>query len=1315
MVFCMLQTHDGFLWFATKDGLNRYDGFEFKVFANDPFDPWSISENTVTALFEDSKGRLWAGTQNKGLNLYDARTQRFRHVVSLAGQKYGLPDNAVTSIVEDPAGGIWVVSKNQLLSCLHLPDLLPDQPDLGNSVSWLENPPRLVVTDRLEQRKVSCARLLRDGRLLLGNREGLYEIDWKNNAARPVTLHSVSPDLQGVFSILEDKNGTIWLGRTNAITLIKKDGLVTLHPAGANNIHNIELALAPSGQIWAYTLELIWQYSPEMASAPPPADVKPVYSGDKFVVNSLLIDFTGIVWCGTNGYGIRKFSPRMYDFANYVRDMGIWSVFEDRQSRVWIKVFFDYFLLDRATGAVSVPSFLQKSAKLQRALYQDRQNRIWLLAKVKDHSPQNRLSSFTTDFQPLSSIEFEANFSLESRLFEDHAGYLWMGAREGELLRFDPATQQFKKYHYGHLFPSDRASVETTTVTEDDQGVFWIGTKHGLVKGTPVGDSLRFALYANDPQNRNSLAHNFVLSVFPAPGTSPWVWVGTKGGLGRLDKTTGQFRFFTHKNGLPNDVVYGIVPDGPDVLWVSTNRGLSRISGVANAGQVAIRNYGTENGLPGMEFNTGAYCRSESGELLFGGVNGLTIFRPENLTVNRFAPMIHITGLQVNNHEIQPFDTTGILPMALEATEKITLGWDQNLLSIRFAATDYTAPGQNQYRYRLIGVDRNWVESGTKNIADYSQLQPGTYQFEVMGSNSDGVWSASVAQLTIVVRPPWWQSWGAYLTYFLLIACGFWVFYQDKIRRIRLENQLLFEKKEAVRLAEIDELKNRFFGNVTHEFRTPLALIIEPLRQVLPELRDPQVFEKVKLAEKNSRRLLHLVNQLLDIAKLESGKMELNLRKDDFREAVLLIYQSFLPLAERKKVQMQFEAADDLPECWFDRGRVELVVNNLVSNALKFTDEGGVVWIRLQADRADQTVTLQVADTGIGIPAAAIPHVFDRFYQVDSSNTRRVEGTGIGLALTKDLVKLMGGKIKVESPGKDGVQTVFTVHIPMGKATETSPAMVQQQPWPDQADGVERLPARDPVPKGQQPLLLIIEDNPEMRKFVIQSLPSSYQVMEAGDGQTGVRKALEFVPDLIISDVMMPEKDGYQVCDELKNNAVTSHIPIILLTAKTAMESKLTGLRSGADDYLTKPFHTEELIGRIENLIESRRLLRDKYAGQPAGARIDTTVFPEHDQKFLQNLTRILESNLDDDNLTVEDFAKRMFISRVQLHRKLKALTAQNATDFIRDYRLERAMELLKNKKGNVTQVAGMVGFGNEKYFSTVFKEKFGVSPSQVL
>ena len=585
--------------------------------------------------------------------------------------------------------------------------------------------------------------------------------------------------------------------------------------------------------------------------------------------------------------------------------------------------------------------------------------------------------------------------------------------------------------------------------------------------------------------------------------------------------------------------------------------------------------------------------------------------------------------------------------------------------------------------------------------------------------------------------------------------------------------------EEAQRLSELDRMKTNFFSNITHEFRTPLTLMIEPLRRVLPKIKDPEVLENVQLAEKNSRQLLGLVNQLLDMAKIESGQMGLDLRRGDIGATVRGVFERFLPLAEKRGIQLVLSKLPaDLPEFDFDTGKVELILNNLISNALKFTPNGGKVRLTiddlrftigdgglaskvgenptsdpskvakdtkpnignpeirpLQGDKKSE-IAIRVSDTGIGIPPDQLDKIFDRFYQVDSSHTRAGEGTGIGLALSKELAELMGGRILVESEVGKGSQFTFVVPTVGATLAVALDAVALDAIDPDMATPIKTAqnegstPTKTTFPPtstrtvpSEAPIVLLVEDNVELRNFIKRSIGETWQVVEASDGEEGLKKALDLVPDLVVSDVMMPRKDGLTLLDELKANELTAHIPVVLLTAKSAIESKLKGLRHGADDYLTKPFSTEELLARMENLVENRRRLREIYghpginlsaaiSGASGGTSAEFLSGP--DREFLQKFMLVLEQHLADETLGVEDFAQKMFISRVQLHRKLKALTDRSATDFIRDYRLECAFTMLKNREGRVGEIALRVGFSNEKYFSTAFKEKYGVSPSQV-
>lgn len=1354
MIYDILQTKDGYLWFATKDGLNRYDGYRFKVFFNDPYDPWSLSSNDVTAIYEDRKSRLWIGTQSNGLDLYDPVTKRFYHFSYKAGQKNSLSGNSITHIIEDPNGTIWVANNSQYLDRLRLPDILPDQPDLNQAAQWIGAPIH-VPGNWSSFKKIKS---LRDGRILMECGEEIREIDWKNGVVRLFNLPPTPDGNTEAIAFIEDKNGVLWVTRTGGYILRQK-GKESAHFAFPEKIKPLVfIEEGAHGHVWICSHHTIWQSSPDsnLKETPVFKVVGKTEKDEIVIITKAFADRTGILWVGTNGYGARKLNPQKSGFDNYLPGQSIWSVYADQQEKIWIKIVDGYYPLDKTTGVIDTLAFLRQMPFYKHSMLQDKQNRYWFLVKTWERPYRYRLKGFTPDFREIADLPVAGEFVSNVRMIEDKKGRIVIGANKGLLHRYDPASGSLTTFNFAKLLPSFANEIETVALEQDQQEGIWIGTKHGLVRGSPEKDSLRFSIYQNNPTDRSSLANNVILSIFPDPKNTDRVWVGTKGGgIGKLDLKTGTFDFYTPKDGLINNVVYGILPDKNGNLWLSTNRGLARMSGpgVQGKGAVIFRSYGVQDGLPGLEFNTSAFFRTPSGALIFGGVAGLTVFYPERLTGNPIVPKVAITSLEINNIEMSDSEIQQLMSASGEGAKTLVLRHDQNILGIRFSALDYTAPTLNRYRYRLVGVDPDWVEAGIKNVAYYSQLRPGSYLFKVEGSNSDGVWGEKTAEIRVIVRPPWWRSWWMYTLYVLVLAALARWYYLTKINRVRLENEVQFKEKAALRLAEIDEVKTRFFSNVTHEFRTPLTLILEPARRILAKARDPEISENAQHIETNSLRLLNMVNQLLDLSKLESGSMGLDLRKGNLGEAALDIFRSFLPLAEKRGIELKFSLDHSLPESMiFDPNKLGLILNNLLSNALKFTPKGGKVVVSVDGGRetVDGTApspvyrppstVITVSDTGIGIPADELGKVFDRFYQVDSSHTRERAGTGIGLALSKELAELMGGDLRVESTLGKG--STFTLYLPaptLLTAPHQPPRMIGTGTLNEEdldtfsADEAVRNTNNKPLlsppiiregrGEAEHPIALIIEDNPELRTFIKQSILEAWQVVEATNGEAGIQTAIELIPDLIISDLMMPVKDGYAVCDELKNNELTAHIPIILLTAKASLDAKIKGLRKGADDYLTKPFHTEELLARMENLIGVRRKLREHFNRLGPGLALGTSIsdlsdgndfLSTPDKEFLRRFVVMLEANLHNDKLGMEDFAQKMSLSRSQLHRKLKALTDQHPTDYIRDYRLEKAMSLIKNREGTISEIAARVGFSNEKYFSTVFKEKFGVSPSRV-
>ncbi|MCC6463179.1 MAG: response regulator, partial [Saprospiraceae bacterium] len=915
-----------------------------------------------------------------------------------------------------------------------------------------------------------------------------------------------------------------------------------------------------------------------------------------------------------------------------------------------------------------------------------------------------------------------------ARLLAARDGSLWITGARCQLFRFDPVTGRFEEWNYGHLFGKQANAVLAVALAEDGNGNLWIGTQEGLVKARPRGAQLDVERMQADPHQPQGLNHNSVACLLPDPVDPGGIlWVGTKGGgINRLDVRSGQFRHFTTADGLPDKVIYGILPGNEDPasgrvsLWCSTNRGLVKLSPRPDASAgFDITTFAAAQGLQDNEFNTQAFYKARGpggrgGELLFGGVNGLNHFFPEAVQSDTTTPPVFVVGLQVNHQpvsDVGPRGEEALLPAPLEYLRELVLQHDQNNLSFEFSALDFTDPSKNRYRYRLVGLDPDWTEAGTHRFAHFTHLAPGRYTLLVQANNGEGRWQDVAQAIQLRVQPPWWRSGAAYLLYALLLLGAVWWAYRIQIRRVQLRGQLAFEHRETERVKAMEQMKTNFFSNVTHEFRTPLTLILEPVRRILAKTQDAEIRENARLVEANSQRLLGLVNQLLDMAKLENDPehaVGLDLRRADFGEMLREVFRSFLPLAEQRDIRLGLKIPEPVPPFLFDQNKTERVLHNLIANALKFTPAGGSVELLLRredaiAASAAPVVVVAVRDTGIGIPADALEKVFERFYQVDGSSTRAGEGTGIGLALSKELALQMGGGLSVSSEAGKGSE--FSLWLPVVEgAAVAAPERETERP------------VRGPVYREEgRPSVLLIEDNAELRGFIKQCLAPAWDVLEASNGAEGVQKAAELVPDLVISDVMMPLKDGFAVCDELKNGELTAHIPVILLSAKSAMDSKLKGLRSGADDYLAKPFNTDELLARMENLLLLRRRLRERYArAAPASPEPAAEFLTPPDREFLRRFTVTLEQHLPDETIGVDDFAQKMAISRVQLHRKLKALTDRNVSDFVRDYRLDRAMAMLQNREGLVYEVASKVGFGSEKYFSRAFKEKFGVPPSQV-
>jgi signal transduction histidine kinase/DNA-binding response OmpR family regulator/ligand-binding sensor domain-containing protein len=1335
MVFDLLQSRDGYLWIATKDGLNRYYGYGFEVFSPDAFDPFAIGASEIRKLFEDSRGRLWISHLD-GLDVFLPRSGRFFHLPKpqlplLTGRHKGV---SPLTFAETPDGAIWITDHERLWR-MDLPDAAVEAAEKAGSaypqydITAIEMP--LLPGDsgsRIQAKSVFFS--LRHG-LMIGASQGLYRLDPATRKPLPAALPGLSLRIAG-----EDSSGALWLkvltpeyqryalGSFSEIDdyyasfdLYTWDGRTADQVNLSIGYPNL-LRFEDGGRLWVLEGNTLrrWRVESLRRSGPPSVEwafIDPLTKAPIFNGLSLTIDRSGLVWLGTNGYGILKFNPEKPKFSSFLARRSQRAVFEDPDGKLFTFEGHDRLYLN-ARFDQSIP------------------NPWYIIAP-------SEIGYFPTVFDPAgngwgNNTTVGNLFRIDARtkalrqfprngygLIYSQKGML-LSAQEEGLMQFDTATEQ------STLFPFPRhwdigalQSFYSHQLYESADGTVWIFAFEGLIKAVAAGEDYEFVQYKNDPENPGSLSGNTILCVADDPlEPHRYLWAGAKGGgLNRLDKQTGAVKHFRAQQGLPDNVLYGILPGNDGYLWLSTNKGLSRF----HARDETVKNFTVADGLQDNEFNTGSYLKTRAGLLIFGGVNGLTVFHPDSLRFNRNAPQTRIVGFSVGN-----------APRRYLSDALINLSHRQNFLGFEFSALEFTNPAQNRYRYQLTkqgAFDRreagDWIELGRQNTVQFANLPPGRYAFRVLGSNNDGTWGEQPAVVEFVIRPPWWASWWAYLLYLVAVAAVVLLIYRYQLRR-KLEHQ------EVLRLRELDEFKNRFFTNITHEFRTPLTVILGLNQQLTIEEEQPEKKRRLGLVRRNGENLLRLINQLLDLAKIESKSLKIHYEQGDVLPYLRYIAESLHSLANAQNLMVRVESSKPEIVMDYDPDRLLQIVHNLLSNAIKFTPSGGRIVLRADLTNFQNlpNLRLTVADTGVGIPPDDLPHIFGRFYQ--AGNLKHAQtgpagaggtphwGTGIGLALTKELVQAMGGDISVISPapGTGGKGTEFTVLLPITRKA----AMREQAAWsaPPGAPRLSAASALQAAPGSSDDLaaleskrLLIIEDNPDVVEYLAACLGEHYRLDFTYNGRSGIECAQETVPDLIVSDVMMPEKDGFEVCDTLKNDERTSHIPIVLLTAKADVESRIAGLRRGADAYLAKPFDMEELAALLESLLERQKRMAIYFSGkgqEPSPAEMTEDIRVE--DAFVQKLRQIVEENYGDEDFGLPELCRKTGMSRSQLFRKMKALMDESPANFIRSYRLNKARTLLETTGITVSEAAWAVGYKNLSHFSNSFQEEFGFPPSEI-
>lgn len=1298
MIYDILQDKEGFIWIATKDGLNRYDGYQFKPYSYSPSDRYSISDDIVTCLMEDHLERLWVGTMMGGINLFDRRTERFYRLRPASPNT-----KEINKIVQQNDSVFWVAT-NEGLDRVILPT--------GNSTRPEAAPTGLYQKARFTSytvegtpSEVKKLLLLDDKNLVASCELGVYVIDPSN----PDTLRPLHPSLgiptlrkpNSFFQLSRLPGGALVIASNQDVYIHNGDTLSRIPlPAGTSEGRGT-LHVDDKGTIWLGNANTLYKVKPE---APDGKQVEPVVQFDgKWLQTTLFTDRDGLIWIGTNGYGVRIFNPRVTHFNHQLENRSTRQLYVDRQDRLWVWQDGQMQVLDPQTGSLYFSAGFPALARRSNYVLNSADGSYWFRLNIIELG--RKLIRYHPGTGEVATFPYDCDTRPYFPMAIDTSGRVWMPCHNSQLALFKPGQTSLEYVDISKVFPEGRMDLKIYALRYlPEQDAFWAGTQYGLVYMKLREDgSLESRYYRRKKGAEHNPLSDRILCLERAEDGK--LWVGTRGGgFSLFDPATSHFTNYTTKDGLPNQVVYGIQKDQAGRLWISTNRGLSCF--YPKEGR--FRNFTARDGLQADEFNSMSYTKAPDGRLLFGGVNGINSFYPDDVQERMAAPNVIITGLDVNSEPLDFKKDTAIIQNPVPKVREIKLTHNQNVLTLRFAALQYANPSKHRYRYQLVGVDDQVkIMEGTREVT-YAHLQPGQYTFKVWGSSQGGRWSEPPTTLQIGISPPWWRTVWAYIIYAMLLGGALYFAYRFQVRRATLRNQLAYEQREAERLAELDRLKSDFFSNITHEFRTPLTLIQEPARQLLNNLSQQKERSMAFLIAKNARKLLQLVNQLLDISKIEAGAMPVRHEAGNLYTLLQETGGQFQEYARQKGIELnmgcQGQATDY--DGQFDKDKLEKIVSNLLSNAVKFTPKGG--YVNLRCSRNDGDFLIDVEDNGVGIPESEQTRIFERFYQVKSPDNITT-GTGIGLALSKELAEMVGGSLHLDS--QVGRRTTFRIRIPARPLDHIAPSLAS----PPFTEGLTPTLANAttvPFSSADRELkVLIVEDQPDLRRFIRSILSGHFQVEEAEHGREGLERAVQEMPDLVVSDVMMPIMDGFELTQRLKADERTSHIPVVLLTAKSALESRLEGLSQGADAYLEKPFHSQELLLRIQQLIKLRKHLQEKYSqSREAGSKSD---MPEMEKQFLEKLETCLEEHLSDPELNAEKLARLNHLSRSQLHRKLKAITGDPTSAFIRNYRLERGRVMLLEGI-SVSEASLKVGFSTPQYFSTRFKKKFGFPPSSL-
>ncbi len=1305
-VSSVVKEKNGFVWIGTQNGLNRYDGNKIKIYNKQNS---ALSANGISDLLIDHKGKIWIATLGGGLNLYNPLNDKFVAYKNIYNDNRSIPSNELNTLFEDSKGTIWIGTKN--------------------GISLFNEKAQTFKT---------------------------YKFESGNN-------YSISHN--DVTSIYEDGNKNLWIGtfggglnkfdrKTARFVRIKSSSAISpdyIHSIIGLNKNEILIGSSGKGLLTFDVNTLGFQ--------------KKNYGIGKAIniVRCIKRDRNGVMWIGTDGVGlieiknINSLNPIVTIYTNdsqsesSISSNAIYALMEDENSNIWLgSAWNGVDVLSHNKDYTFLPSTIKGGAPISvLSVYKNKDaffmgldgKGLTVLNKnnaVKHYNSANR-NSIGDDY-----IQF---------INETHNGTLWIGTFVNGLVNFDYKTGAFTQFKQAIGNPKTLSYNDVRYVIEDEKNNIWVATWGGGLNYYDVVTK-EFKSFKKKTADKNSISSDNVISL---QKDGDLIWLATfGGGLNLLDTKTNRFKVYKsvegNKNSISSDYVYSVLKDSKGNIWIGTagegidllDKKTQKINRFDNYKNVRYQTvtaiiednkgliwFSTKQGIFNYDYSTKAFnsfsnlkgdyhinsCfKDEKGMLYFGCSKGVVQFNPETIKVKNVTPKVKFTSFKLFNKEV-PIGEDEILKSDISFSKNITLKHNQDVITFEFAAMLFPSSSGCEYQIKMDNFDRNWRSIGKDGSATYTNLSPGKYVFKVRSRELGSEWADQYSALNIKIQKPFWLEWWAFLIYAILGVLMLQLFTKYVISWEKMKADLRFEKFSREKDVELYNLKQDFFTNISHEIRTPVTLILSSINKLLKsdEHSEEQLQNPFGTIKKNGEYLLNLVNELLDYRKFEHHQIKLKVVKGDWVKFSKEIYLSFKEFAYQKDIKFEFESTSPNIELWFDKKQMEKVLYNLFSNALKFSSTGGS--IKLSITETDAEVQLELVDEGIGIPKKQLSKIFNRFYQ--ANNASKIDGAGFGLGLTisNEIIRLHQGEIKVKS--KKGAGSTFTILLKKGNsffndaeigANENNDEFIESY-FTNKKNKATVVSQSSDSPSVKEQTLLVVEDNEDICNYIVELFSDEYTVLQASNGKEGLEMALEKSPDLIVSDVMMPVMDGIELTHNLKSNVNTSHIPIILLTARASFMHKMEGFETGADDYVTKPFNESLLRARIKNILKNRSLLHEKFHSEEA-TDISEFVKNKRDQEFLENLGLFIEKNIDSDNLSANLVAQELGMSHSVLYKKLKTLTGLSLVEYMRDYRLKKAKQLLKTKQYTLSEVCYQVGYSDRKYFSKLFKERFGNPPT---